>query len=627
MIGALLGTLSIFLFHMILVVALTGLGLALRRAFGLAQATLEDCFLAFWMGFVLVILFLMLWNFAFPVRPAALGIVLVTGMAGMVGARRCLTTGLRESVPPPWSVICTVLFSLWVSNLSLGQLTAWDSALYHIQGVKWAINYPVVPGLANVFGPMGYNNSSFLYDALLNVGPWSGSAWHVSNGLLVSAFGAQIITGAARLLDRSAATSSAPIFSLLLVPAAVDSAQGGRVSSFMTSVPASLVLMIAALLGFRAFSDQGQHDRERAYDLFCAVALGAVAVSIKTSAAVFAAAILFVSCFGILRLGRADGRRVRTLAWSLVAVAAIGGTWAARGVILSGYPFFPSPVLSLPVDWRLPAEHVRAEFDFVVHSSRATAENFAFVSGETEGIGVWLPRWARITRREDPYEVVVPAVMAAIAAFSFLWSKQRATPAEQEAVRAGWLMLIPPGFALAAWFAVAPMPSYGAPFFWSVAAVMGSQAFRLRPRSTVLTRGLLVVGFGLGVTPALIVPISSSPQSPPGILFTRIVESNIRLPDSGQWYQDNETEPRLTVYTTRTGLVLNVPIGPAGRCWDAPLPCTPNPAPNLRLRVPGSIERGFAVDGAWQMLDWPEPWRGEFLPALREGWGKADGLR
>jgi hypothetical protein len=345
----------------------------------------------------------------------------------------------------------------------------------------------------------------------------------------------------------------------------------------------------------------------------------------KTGAAVFAATMLVVSCYGALRLDHVVGLRIRALVWSFTAVAVIGITWATRGVILSGYPLFPSQFLGMTVDWRVPAEHARAEFDFVVHSARATAGNFAFVSGTAEGLGVWLLHWGR-NAFENPYNLVVPTGLAAMGILFLLLSYGRTHSVDRASTRSGWLMLAPLGIALAAWFAVAPMPHYGAPFFWSVAALIGSQAFGLRPRNDVLTRRVVAAGCLLGLTPCVIAPAWSSLQSgSPGNVVRDILDTNIKLSDPGRWYQSGELKPQLSTYTTRSGLVLNVPIGPFGRCWDAPLPCTPNPAPNLRLRDPGHIDKGFRVDGGWQMLDWPEPWRPELLPALRDGWRKRDG--
>jgi hypothetical protein len=619
--SALLGTLFVFSFNAILAASFTGLGLLLRKAFGLKHATIEDCFTAFWMGFGLIIAFLMLWNFALPIGGGApLIIVLVAGIAGMLGTRRSMTAAIWGSAPPRWSVICAVLFSLWVANLSLGQMTAWDSALYHMQGVKWASSYPVVAGVANVFGPIGFNNASLLYDAMFDAGPWRDHAWHVANGVLVSVFAAQLITSAARILKRTPPTGVA-VFSLFLLPTAASAALDG-VPNFMTVVPSSLVLMVTIILVYRAFTEAGRPDRDMAYDFFCMTFLAAIAVAIKTSAAIFASIILLISCYGIVRLGR-DVNRVRTFVWMFTSVTVIGVAWVVRGIIMSGYPLFPSPVFGLPVDWRVPLEHARAEYDFVVHSATSSAENLAFVSRETVGLTAWMPRWIR-TAFEHLYELVVPLGMVGVTLLFFLWSVRRATDADRESVRRGWIVLPLLLITLVGWFLVAPMPAYGAPFFWSLAALLGTQAYRLQPRDDAFRRRLMLAGCLFGLTPPLVDPIWSvlKYDRDKSVLAT-VVNTNIKVPTPGRWYQVTQP-PTLTSYTTRTGVVLNVPIGRYGRCWYAPIPCTPNPAPNLRLRVPGKTEKGFTVDGDWQMRDWPEPWRPDLLPAMREGWRKLD---
>ena len=75
-----------------------------------------------------------------------------------------------------------------------------------------------------------------------------------------------------------------------------------------------------------------------------------------------------------------------------------------------------------------------------------------------------------------------------------------------------------------------------------------------------------------------------------------------------------EGKPELTTYRTRSGLLLNtVP----NRCWNAELPCTPNPAPNLRLRDTSNMARGFVLDGPWAMENWPLNTQPGFLSAWR----------
>lgn len=51
--------------------------------------------------------------------------------------------------------------------------------------------------------------------------------------------------------------------------------------------------------------------------------------------------------------------------------------------------------------------------------------------------------------------------------------------------------------------------------------------------------------------------------------------------------------------------------------FNAPIPCTPNPAPNLRLRVAVRIASGFTVDDSGEMQFWPAN-RPEFGAAIAE---------
>jgi len=51
----------------------------------------------------------------------------------------------------------------------------------------------------------------------------------------------------------------------------------------------------------------------------------------------------------------------------------------------------------------------------------------------------------------------------------------------------------------------------------------------------------------------------------------------------------------LTTYVTNGGLALYVPKT-GTKCWDSPLPSTPYPRPDLRLRRPGDLASGFVID-------------------------------
>jgi hypothetical protein len=71
---------------------------------------------------------------------------------------------------------------------------------------------------------------------------------------------------------------------------------------------------------------------------------------------------------------------------------------------------------------------------------------------------------------------------------------------------------------------------------------------------------------------------------------------------------------QLTVYQTDSGLKLLVPVNDR-RCWDAPLPCTPHPAPDLIQKTRfGRPE--FVTQGPWEQVNWPFP-QSDFLRWFR----------
>lgn len=156
------GTFFILQTVVVLATGFAGVGLLVRRAFGLRDLDLDDLLFAFWTGFGTIIL-LLVWNFVLPVGPATLTLVMAAGTVGLFLSRGVLPAALAEARDLPWWSQAAILGAgLWVANLSLGAMENWDSALYHMQGIEWARHYRAPPGLANLFGPLGFNNSSLL---------------------------------------------------------------------------------------------------------------------------------------------------------------------------------------------------------------------------------------------------------------------------------------------------------------------------------------------------------------------------------------------------------------------------------------------------------------------------------
>ena len=165
----------------------------------------------------------------------------------------------------------------------------------------------------------------------------------------------------------------------------------------------------------------------------------------------------------------------------------------------------------------------------------------------------------------------------------------------------------------------APRPLFGFFSFWMLVAVCAARvanAASCSPRhpfaANLVAIGLLIGALALGLNLFSIGRNFVSHGINPLVAFWR--ELVIR-PGSDVWFHPTDTA-RLEVFTTESGLVLYVPEND-NRCFNAPLPCTPHPAPNLRLRRGQTLQSGFVTDGQWRPLRWPNP-STAFLSSWRE---------
>jgi hypothetical protein len=618
------GTLSIVATFAALTAAFVGVGILVRRAFGPGSLDIDDCFLAFWVGFGAVTLGLIVWNFFGAIGFPSLLVVLSAGAAGLLVSRRALVGALaaewqRQNV---WSLLSLALAGLWLAHQATGPFVSYDGGLYHLQGVQWASTYPVVPGIANLHGPLGFNNSSFLYDAMLDSGWWDGGGFHIANGTLLFAVLVQAIVAAGRFTRRTGGGSPRDLYSvLLLAPALYLVPLNGGVTSYSTDLPLTLILLVATARVFSLLDiPAGRRSvREDAYAPFALVVLLATAVSIKVTAAVFAGSVLLLAGWLWWRRSPERGSRLRTLSWMAVAAAAFAAAWVARGVVMSGYPLFPLTIAGLPVDWRAPLEHGQAEFAYLAFTEREF----------TWSIVGW--DWLELALWDDAYAVALPAALAVTALAGRKRLAARRAPAD---LRLTWWMLLPVAIALASWLFSAPSTRYAPALFWTAAAVCVCEWHRAA-WPLVGARGARAMGVAvlvIGVSPLVVNPLRAALERG-GSPFAALARHNFVRP-STDWFGAMRGEIAVAPYETGSGLVVNTPSRDSrgaslpNACWNAPIPCTPNPAPNLALREAGQLRKGFKVEGDWAMRDWPYYWTAHFLDDWRArrgrpAWGQA----
>jgi hypothetical protein len=76
---------------------------------------------------------------------------------------------------------------LVLARLALRGAGNGDSGLYHEPLIRWSLEYPIVTGLGNLHVRFAFNQSYFLYAAMLGVGPLANLSAHLANGLFMLA--------------------------------------------------------------------------------------------------------------------------------------------------------------------------------------------------------------------------------------------------------------------------------------------------------------------------------------------------------------------------------------------------------------------------------------------------------
>ena len=606
----------------IVFVGVSGSGLAFRRLLGATATADGGISAAFWQGLVLTLLYLQLWQLVLPIDGRAGAVLLTLGTAGWAWVRPPLSgmIGGRFGVLRLSLLALAAGLMLWAADRALAAPSAYDTGLYQLAAVAWAKTYAIVPGLANLHGRLGFNGSSLLFAAMLDTGPWSEQSTHLANGFLLLVFLLESLRQFGRLKEGSAPLRPALFRAVLLGMGLVLLLNPFFSASLTTDLPAALLLLVALEQGYRFLLPDGEGRPAASqavadFVLLTSAATGAACV--KLSAACVAGLLWLVVAWVWYRrkdLPHDDLRR--GLRWALALSLALALSWSVRSAVLSGYPAYPASFAPLAVDWKVPAEQVSAERDWIRQFARVH-----FLNHRLDGDGIWnpagwawVPSWVRgtIATEMGIVHVVLPLSLGGFALL--VWFARRGW----RQPTAPWLLLVPLLGGSLFWFLTAPRPDFGLCTFWPLAALCGAEAGhaalpgggRGGPMLVALLSVLLVAGVGLTQRVSTVLTTTGNPKIWPVLRRILVVPAGARrfgIQPAPVAISDS--------FVTTSGLRLLVPRDD-GRCWISALPCTPHPATNLRLRRPGDLAGGFAVDGAWAAERWPNIW-GDFLRQWR----------
>lgn len=562
--------------------AFFGLGALLRRLFGLRIDTAEESLRVPWLGWGLSIVLLQLWHLWLPVNGIALSILAALGVLGLLW-----------SAPDLWRVLCSrlrvnLVFALllatvavWLAYHGAQQADNYDSGLYQLSSVRWANTYPIVPGLANLHGRFGFNNSYFLYVAMLDCGWFAHRSHQLGGGLLLFFALGRGLLGAYHVLSPRGSRRAYHLMDfLLLVPiirlpmfgyqfASNPSADHGVY--MLGFVVGSELLRLLERCSEPQMDANGRECVRSVGDMRFALVsiafLSAVGITAKLSFVIFAVAACLLALVVVWRTRGMAAIGWKTVLWAAAAVVLTVVPWMSRGVILSGYPAYPSAVAGCPVEWRV--DEAVTRHDAAIVRSWARKQNVP--PEDVLGNWSWLWLWINGVVRLRKFEVVVPLALAFV--LTPLLVLLRGIRGTSEKVRPPlvWLFPVVPLVVLAAWFFLVPEPRFAGMAFWLLGA--GALALSLkrfdRELAAIVALTCMLIFFGQTLNILEFVHVHERDLGP-----ARVGETEIKVTDSG--------------------LEINVPVND-NRAWDAPLPWTPDFNPKLQLRDPGNLGRGFIL--------------------------------
>ena len=525
----------------------------------------------FFLGLSVTGLFSGLWWLFFPVNYHFA--TLVNGI-GIGYGLACLPAFPDINFKKPWFLIASGIFLFALLMKSAGPTGFYDCGLYYVQTIRWAQQFPAVPGLANLHIRFGNASLWHIFSAAYDIpGLWKGNFDSLGELMLFwflsfHAWQFFSLEGFERWLS----------FGLMLAATLFTLPLPGSPNPDL----ACGVLGMHTLWQFRKFLRYWDPLRPnqlntRGLTLFIQSFFLA---GIKLSALPFLL-IAAVVCFLVVREGwfRQTGK---LLFLGLAAFAAM----FLRSYILTGWLFFPVWKGTVQPDWQVETPVVKEYLDGVKgfarhipsHDEAAAGLSYPAIAGQS--LAEWLPVWASERSAAD-WIFIMGGVSGWLFLFWYAGNKVRKNFRGQwPLVFFTWLS----GMMMLFWFVNAPDPRFGL-------ATLGS-GFSYLIASLMIRAEYFLPSVRKITLPALIIFSLS-------VLYLYRDAQTLK---NHVWVPAKYMKPGVESYPVSRGvsafapsLKQESPWLDSEMCWDAPLPCSINPVSGLRLRGTG-LRQGFYLE-------------------------------
>jgi len=450
------------------------------------------------------------------------------------------------------------LITLWLMTLiyGAGPILMDDTGSYHIQSIKWLQEFGTVPGIVNLHERYGFNSSWFSSIALFGVSSSSFNYYTSLNSFVSILFCFYLVTRITRPGSRPsfiAGFTAVLLFSLALWPLIRGNSTTANYD-FITTV-------LVFILFTETITGKGESSRMHELVLWpvylCTVRMTNFPLLIIS----FACLILLIK-----------KREVKSFILYTLLILLLVIPFFIRNIVLTGYPFFPSPALGFfQVDWKPAQSSINNLLYFIKYYNRVSTTYLDLEQTKALGATGWIPYWFRYLFTYDKI-LLLGSAAGFLVSFPFTWKKST-WPRIYKAIIGAF------GVQLIAWFVIAPDPR----FIYGILLCGVFSGFYYLP--------LPYLSFSAKKINSLLMTIS---------VFILIFIARKSAYDASyrNWMQPDPLVQPALKQVTAGGIRMNIPERVNGnwnpRCYGSGLPCLYEVNPDLEPRGK-SLKNGFRL--------------------------------
>lgn len=499
-----------------------------------------------------------------------LGITLSMGFVGMRRIRRLQAAKVHDS-RSTWVVGLALAVSvIYLAMAALGPVSNYDSGLYHLGALRYQQEFGLIPGIANLYFPLGYSNSLTSLSAFIGSTPWDLNGFRLINGLLLVISAVDVMS---RLRSRLWSPGTMLMLgSLIFVWIPLTALSDYWVTS-PTSDSAILILTTVSVAYLADGLALVARNRSMWSDFSVSAVTSFVLVSMRPTMVIFSITVLLVGLAAFVWRTRIRpqsplrNERGSRLLTSLLIVTGLLLALAQilRDRVLSGWLQYPLSVFAFDVPWRA------NDPVWFRTATLGAARDPEDLWNAAEGWD-WVPGW--IGRSLMQWESAMVVVLTAVSIVLIALVRFRRIPLR---IRPLVAACSPSAVAVAVWFLASP-PAFR--FIWgplfTLAALPGAwAAYRLKQERSLThlsaSKGAAVPG---SLAAALLGVVTFSLMFRwDGASLTEQSSFNVG-PIAVPYVVSPITVPEISTATLESGLVIISPMT-SDQCWNQYPLCTP----------------------------------------------------